>query len=132
MALGLRSAAVLAAVLGFLAGCGDGEDLIGESSLQDCLAGEGLRAEAPDLAASASLGNVSPDFRVLTTEGTGVDMIVQGSEERARRTAADIRGALQAFGATDSVVLARRNAIAVFEQAPTDASRQAVERCLAA
>src|SRR5687768_16282773 len=128
--LALRAAPVLAAVATLVSGCGDGEDLLSESSLRDCLAGAGLTVEAPDLVASPALGNVSPDFRAVTEEGAGVDVVVQASEAKARRTAADIQGALQSLGAGASEVISNRNAIAVFEAPPADASRRAVERCL--
>ena len=127
------SQAVIAVLLaGALTACGDGdgEDLVEEGSLRDCLAGAGLKVEAPDVAAGARLGNVSPDFRAITTEGDGLDVIVHGTEQKARRSAADIRGALATFGAAGSEVVARRNAVVVFEQAPSGGSSEAVESCL--
>ena len=128
--LALRAAPVLMAVAALASGCGDGEDLLSESSLRECLASEGLTVEAPDLVASPALGNVSPDFRAVTEEGAGVDVVVQASEEKARRSAADIQGALRSLGAGGSEVVSNRNAIAVFEEPPVASSRQAVERCL--
>ena len=116
------------------AGCGgdDDEDLVEESALRDCLTGNGLTLGPPDLSASASLGNVSLDFRAVTVEGTAVDFVVQGSAAKAERAAADIRAARAGFGGVGGEVLAERNAIAVFDAEPTEGSRQAVEECLAA
>jgi hypothetical protein len=119
-------------LLGGPTGCDDEEDLLGQSELQDCLGGKGMTIEAPDLATSATLGNVSPDFRAVTEDGAGVNVVVQGSEQKARRAAADIRGSLQTLGAPGSEVLSQQNAIAVFEETPSDASRKAVEECLGA
>ena len=122
----------LAAALIGLGGCGDsGEDLIEESELRDCLAGKELAIEAPDVASSAGLGNVSPDFRAVTAEGVVVDVVVQRSEQKAARTAADIRGALQSFGAASSEVLAQRNAVLVIDGTPSEDSRAALDDCLA-
>jgi len=128
MRLDLHAGAILAAALA-LSACGNGEELVEESSLRECLADEGMRVEAPDLASGAALGNVSPDFRVLAGQGTRADVVVQGTEQKAKRSAADIRGALASFGAGSEVV-ARRNAIVVYEQAPSETSRAAIEGCL--
>jgi hypothetical protein len=123
---------VAALLLGGLAGCDDEEDLLGQSELQDCLGGKGMTIKAPDLATSSTLGNVSPDFRAVTGEGDGVNIVVLGSDQKARRAAADIRGSLQTLGAPGSEVLTQQNAIAVFEDTPLDASQKAVEECLGA
>lgn len=128
-----RWLAPLAFALIILAGCGggDGEELLDEDGLRDCLAEGGLAVESVGVAASPGLGNVSPDFRVVTAEGVAVDVVVQGTDEKARRSAADIRGALQGFGAVGSEVVAERNALVVFDAAPSDDARRAVEDCLA-
>jgi hypothetical protein len=121
-------AAVLAAVV---AGCGGGgDDLIEEGSLRDCLAEEELSIEVPEIGESAGLGNVSPDFRAVTKDGAGIEVVVQGNEQKAERTAADISGALASFGATGSEVVSERNAIVIFEESPADPLRASVEGCL--
>ena len=111
-------------------GCGDGEDLLEEPSLRDCLAGEELELEPVNVSGGVVLGSISPDFRLVTPAGEGVDVVVQGTEQKASRTAADIRGSLQAFGAADSVVIVNRNAIVVFEGKPSADLRRRVEDCL--
>ena len=58
--------------------------------------------------------------------------MVFGNAEKAERAAADVRGALAGFGAGDAEVLADRNALAVFDEAPSDADRETVEGCLTA
>ena len=112
-------------------GCGgDDGDLIEEGSLRDCLAGEGLKFEPVEVSGGVALGSVSPDFRLVTESGDGVDVVVQKDEQKAERTAADVRGSLQALGAGDSVVLVNRNAVVVFEGEPSADLRRSVETCL--
>ena len=130
-AIALGSLPVLAASVALLAGCGGGGDnLIAENELRDCLTTEGLTVEEPDLGQGAVLGNVSPDFRALTEEGVGLEVVVQGNEKKAERTAADIQGALASFGASGAEVVSERNAIVIFDESPSDGSRAAVEDCL--
>lgn len=127
------AAPALAALVLAAAGCGDGDgdgDIDG-SSLRGCLTGEGLRIEPPGLGGSAGLGNVSPDFRATTPDGTAVDFVVEGTPEKAERAAADIAAARAGLGAGGSM-LTERNAIAVFDTEPGEQSRAAVERCLGA
>jgi hypothetical protein len=112
-------------------GCGgDGEDLVEEGALRDCLAGEGLRFEPVEVSGGAVLGSAAPDFRLVTEGGDGVDVVVEKGEQKAERTAADVRGSLAAFGSADSVVLVNRNAVVVFETEPPGDLRQSVENCL--
>ena len=127
------AAALVAAVALAAAGCGsdDGEDLVSEDSLRDCLTGEGLEVEASDLGSSAALGTASPDFRVLSDEGQIADVIVEGTEAKAEETAADISGAKQSFGAAEAVVVKERNAVVVFEGEPSSEFRSGVETCVA-
>ncbi len=127
-------ALIAAAALAVLAqACGGEEEkLLTEDSLKQCLAGNELTIKPPELSANAGLGNVSPDFSAETSDGVPVDVIVQGNERKATRTAADIQGALQSLGAVDSEVVAERNGIVVFQGAPSQDSRSAVEDCLAA
>jgi hypothetical protein len=130
MSARLLVAPLAVALLAASGGCGgEGEDLIEESSLQDCLAERGLAIERPNLAASAALGSVSPDFRAVS-EGTAVDLVVQGSERKAERSAADISAGLQGLGAAGAEVVVERNAIAVFARAPSPSLRASVEECL--
>ena len=126
-----RRALSVAVLVAALAGCGDGEDVIDQDQLRDCLAGEGLSLEAAGYTTSAVLGNVSPDFRAHFPDGAAVDFVVEGTEEKARRKAADVRGALQSFGVTTKDrLLTQRNAIAVFERAPSPKDRARVAGCL--
>ncbi|HEX2359484.1 MAG TPA: hypothetical protein VHH72_06680 [Solirubrobacterales bacterium] len=129
-----RLLAVLALGTGLAAGCGggDGEELVEEGPLRDCLTDKGLTIEPPDLSASAGLGSVSLDFRAATPDGTAVDFVVQGTAEKAERSAADIRAARAGFGGVGGEVIASRNAIAVFDAEPSDDARAAVEGCLGA
>ena len=59
-------------------------------------------------------------------------MVVFGSAKKAERAAADVQAALAGFGAGDAEVVSARNALAVFDQAPSDTDREAVEECLQA
>jgi hypothetical protein len=119
------------ALVAALAGCDGGEEEISQDQLRDCLAGEARAPRAGSDTTSAVLGSVSPDFRVTLSSGTGVDFVVEGTEEKARRKAADIRGALQSFGvATRERLLIGRNVVAVFERAPSREDRDRVATCL--
>jgi hypothetical protein len=122
----------LLAAAAVAAGCGGGGDgAIEEPALRECLAEGGLQVEAAAPATSPTLGNASPDFRALIDD-VAVDVIVVRDQERAQRTAADLRGALGTFGVTDvdALLLEERNVIAVFSQAPTPEQREAVASCL--
>ena len=132
---GVRRVTSIAAIAlaGSIASCGGGTDLISEGELRDCLAGQGLSfqgAGAP--APSPGLGNVSADFSATTGGGGQVDLIVSGSDEKARRQAADISGALQSFGVAGAAdrLLAKRNVVAVFDQTPSSGDRDAISTCL--
>lgn len=121
------------AVLALLAaGCGgdDGDDLTSEEALRDCLSEQGLTVEASDLSSSASLGNATPDFRVMSQNGEIADVIVEGSEEKANKVAADVQGAKQSFGAGNAVVVKEKNAVVVFEDEPATDFRDSVETCV--
>lgn len=103
-----------------------------EDSLRDCLLEGGLSFSGPAQLAGPSLGNVSPDFVAALPEGSGVSLVVEGTAEKARRQAADVRGALQGFGVAGAGdrVITGRNAIAVFERPPTAQDRETVGACL--
>jgi hypothetical protein len=124
-------AAVAVAAL-LAAGCGgdDGDDLTSEDALRDCMTEEGLTVEASDLSSSAALGNASADFRVMSSEGEIADVIVEGSEEKGDKVAADVQAAKQSFGAGNTVVVQEKNAVVVFEDEPPAEFRQQVETCL--
>lgn len=125
----------LALALGLgAAGCGggdDGEDLLSEEAVRDCLAEAGLEIEPAALTANPVLGSASPDFRAVTADGVAVDVVVMASERKARRTVADVRAALAGFGASGQEVRAQGNAIVVFDRAPSEAEGAQVEGCLA-
>jgi hypothetical protein len=123
----LATASALVAV----GGCGGGDDnLVEEAELRDCLAEQGLTIEAPDPGSSAGLGSVSPDFRAVSEDDVGLEVVVQRDEKKAQRNAADLQGALASFGAQGSVVVSERNAIVIFETAPPGELRASVEDCL--
>lgn len=126
-ALALVAASLAVAPLG----CGEDQpDLVDEDSLRDCLTEKGVRVEAPDVSSAARLGNVSPDFRVVTEDGVAVEVVVQGTPEKAERTAANIQGALLSFGVEGSEVVTVKNATVIFERPPSSDSRAAVTDCL--
>jgi hypothetical protein len=115
----------------FAIGCGGGGDGgIDEGDLRECLAegGHGVEAAAT---ASPTLGSASPDLRA-SIDGLPVDLIVERDDDRARRTAADLRGALSTFGVqnVDQRLLEEGNVIAVFSGDPSAGQREAVASCL--
>lgn len=126
--------AALALVLAApLAGCGDDDGDGGEvqeEALRDCLSEEGLTVEASDLGSSAALGNATPDFQVASEQGEIADILVEGSDQKANNRAADIQGAKQSFGAGETDVVVKKNAIIVFEGTPPDDFRSQVETCV--
>jgi hypothetical protein len=134
--LGIRAGTLAAIVLGAAAlaaaGCGsdDGDDLASEDSLRDCLTEEGLTVKASDLSSSAGLGNASADFRVQSPDGQLADVVVEGSEDKAGKTAADIQGAKQSFGAAQTVVVREKNAVVVYEVEPSDEFRSQIGACV--
>jgi hypothetical protein len=132
-----RSVAILtaAALVLTLAACGDdaSEGKLHEDTVRACLADNGLgRDRGSGATGYAPLYlREPPDFTAYAVDGTQVDVIVQGSPEKAQLTAADIRAALQGLsGGDDSQVVVSRNVVAVFSDAPSDEMRRAVEGCL--
>jgi hypothetical protein len=123
----------VAAVLA-LAGCGDGDSSprIEETALRDCLAEAGFKVSAAEPSATAGLASVTPDLRAEAKGGLVLDVVIERTPERARRTAADLRSALQSYGVTDlaSVLVERENAVLVFAETPSAPQRDAVESCL--
>lgn len=130
----MRRAAALTAIALTLptASCGGGEETVSEESLRDCLADAGLSFAGPAELSGPNLGNVSPDFVAAMPAGGSVSLVVFGTEEKARRAAADVRGALQGFGLAGGadLVISDRNAIAVFERPPSAEDRETVGVCL--
>ena len=128
-----RTLGALLAAAALAAGCGGDEspELASEDGLRDCLAEGGLNAAPEAQSASPGLGSVSADFSVVSAEGVAVGVVVQRTEEKARRTAADISAALASFGATDAEVVSDRNAIAVFDAEPSADALEVIEGCLA-
>jgi hypothetical protein len=125
------AAAVVASPAG-LAACGDDQPggQVREEALRDCLTEQGLTVEASDLGSSAAAGNATPDFQVRPKTGEIADILVVGSDEKAKRRAADISGAKQSLGAGQTDIVVSRNAVIIFEQTPPDAFRRQVETCL--
>jgi len=128
----LTALAVASAIVVAAAGCGgsDEQDLVAEGELRECLTDAGFGLEPPDPSVSAGLGNASVDFRASAPGGMPVDFVVLGSERKAERAAADIAAARAGLGGGEGELLAERNAIAVFAEAPDDQARAAVEGCL--
>jgi hypothetical protein len=134
-----RSVAALAWI-GFtalLVGCGGNEaDLVSEKSVRDCLADTGIALQpqgAPD-SAGGFAPFFAPDFTAHTKSGQTVGVVVEGSVQRARRTAAHVRSAVASLGTsgrgTDAIVVSRENVVAVFSSSPSAADRDAVRSCL--
>jgi hypothetical protein len=128
------------ACIGFsfwLAGCGGGggDDLLGEGDVRDCLvqAGFGLQPGSGGVEYAPAYLTTAPDFTAHTKNGASVDVIVLGSEERARRVAAHARSALATLGSpgasAETSVIASQNAVAVFHRPPSQADRDAVRGC---
>jgi hypothetical protein len=133
----LLSAVLTLAVLGALTGCGEDEsDLIGEDSLRECLADAGLGPDRPANEGATGYAplylSTAPDFSAYSEEGVQLDVVVQGSEEKAARTAADVRGAMLPLGIPDAGerVLVGRNVVAVFAESPSAADIDAAGSCL--
>ena len=115
-----------------LVGCGGGGDgNLDEAGVRDCLAAAGMRIERPAAQANPALGSVSPDFRA-SLGGDAVEIVVEPSDKRARRSAADLHGALSSFGVPDpgARLQSRGNVVAVFARDPGAAARDAVAGCL--
>jgi hypothetical protein len=131
-ALGLIAAAALA---GLLASCGDDEsDLLAEDSVRECLADHGMGAKPRGGEASGPPVYLStaPDFSAYSRAGTRVDVVVQGTDAKAERTAADVRGAMLPLGISDADqrVVAKQNVVTVFADSPSREEREAVSACL--
>lgn len=129
IAIGMLASALLVP----LAGCGsddEGGGAVQEDELRDCLTQEGLTVEASDLGSSAALGNATPDFQVMSKQGEIADLLVEGSDEKANRRAADVQGAKQSFGAAQTEVVVKHNAVIIYESSPPGSFRSQVETCV--
>jgi hypothetical protein len=128
-----RVGAALVAVVLATSGC-DGEEDAGitEDSLRRCLAEAGLSRQPEGTTPNAPLFNLPTDLRMRVQGGGSVGFVVEGSEEKIRRRAADIRAALRTFGVADpdQRLIARSNVIAVFDRAPSAEERRTVDSCL--
>jgi hypothetical protein len=104
--------------------------------VRECLAGAQIKPRAPGAGTDEWTGYAPifvPDFTAYSADGTPVAIIVQGSEQRANRTAAHLRGAVASLGGAPGAaeVIARQNAVAVFARRPSSEVRSAVRSCLA-
>ena len=131
-ALSLLAVAALASPL---ASCGDeNDDLLAEDTIRECLADQGMGAKprGRDVSSPPVYLSTAPDFSAYSRDGTRVDVVVQGTEEKAEQTAADVRGAMLPLGISDADkrVVAKRNVVAVFADSPSREEREAVSACL--
>jgi hypothetical protein len=123
------------ALTSLAAGCGGGggEQTIAADAVRDCLAGHGATFGAGRAGATgfAPLFHLAADLQG-SIGGTSVEIFVEKGLAAARRVAADARGALGSVGisAAGGRVLQLRNAVAVFEPAPSARTRAAVSACL--
>jgi hypothetical protein len=129
-----RIAAALLVLTLAASGCGgdDEQEAIGEDSLRKCLADAGLKQQAESATPNAALFNLPTDFRLRVPDGGSAGFVVEGSEEKVQRRAADIRAALRTFGVADpdQRLVVRRNVIAVFDRVPSAQTRRSVESCI--
>ncbi len=95
------------------------------------MAQNGVQVQSGAATTALIPGAASPDFRA-SAGGEQMDVIVEGSEEKARRRAADLRGALRTYGVADpsTRLMARNNVIVVFERDPSPAATRAVTGCV--
>ncbi|MGH2983568.1 MAG: hypothetical protein ACRDK5_04835 [Solirubrobacterales bacterium] len=128
-----RAAAALLALTLAVSGCGEeDEEAIGEDSLRNCLADAGLKRQAEGTTPNAPLFNLPTDIRLKVRDGGSAGFVVEGSEEKVQRRAADIRAALRTFGVADpdQRLVVRGNVIAVFDRVPSAETRRTVESCM--
>ena len=125
-----------------LSACGGEEsDLLTEGEVRQCLADAGIADRPPAATEAASPEYVplyletAPDFTAYTKDGAAIDVVVQSGPERARRTAAHVKGTLESLGGSFSSgserVVQSENVVAVFRRAASPADRNAVRSCLA-
>lgn len=138
----LGALALLALAISIPACGGEGSELLTEGDVRKCLADSRIvvrapgapGAEAPEYAPHYL--ETAPDFTAYAKDGTGVDVVVQGSAERAMGTAAHVKGALESLGdsfaAASNRVVRGLNVVAVFHRSTSATNRGAVRACLAA
>lgn len=100
------------------------------TSARGCLADAGYqRVQVVDVEGSLP-GSVAPNL-TMARAGITIEAIVNGNVARAQRRLADLRGALQSFGASDpeSRVVRVGNAVVVFTPAPSAGARRDVLSC---
>jgi hypothetical protein len=119
----------------WIAGCGGGgESLVGEDALRDCLGKHGATfgAQSPGATGYAPLFHVAADLQGKLG-GTSIDVFIEKNADRARRDAADAKGALTAVGISDPAgsIVSQRNAVIVFARPPPAQAREAVRSCMA-
>ncbi len=133
MSTGPRVAAIVLALTLVALGCGgEEESAVGEDSLRNCLADAGWKQQAEGATPNAPLFNLPTDFRLRASDGGSAGFVVEGSDEKVKSRAADIRASLRTFEAAepDQRLVAKRNVIAVFDRVPSAEARRSVEACI--
>ena len=137
----LGSLALLGLVL-LIGACGDEErsDLLTEAEVRECLANARIAVRAPDATTKEGAPGyaplyleTAPDLTAFARDGTGVDVVIQGSTQRARRTASHVKGALESLGsfaAASNRVVQGENVVAVFRRRASPQDRDGVMACL--
>jgi len=113
-----------------VAACGSASNQVDLTTTRGCLADSGYRqVQAVDVEGSLP-GSIAANL-TMEKAGTRIEAIVNGNVARAQRRLADLRGALQSFGAPDPEgrVVRVDNAVVVFTPAPTAGTRRDVLTC---
>lgn len=113
-----------------LAACGSQSSQVDLTATRGCLADSGYRrVQVLDVAGSLP-GSVAANL-AMEKAGLTIEAIVNGNVARAQRRLADLRGALQSFGAPDPEgrVVRVDNAVVVFTPVPTAGARRDVLTC---
>jgi hypothetical protein len=103
--------------------------------VRECLAKADIRADPSRVPGNGWTGYApiyAADFTAYATDGTAVDVIVQGTAGRARTTAAHVRSALQSLGTPDAAarVVSAQNVVFIFSHPPSGTARGAARGCL--
>jgi hypothetical protein len=118
-------------------GCGGGGDssLLSQTGVRECLAKAGIRAD-PSRAPGSGWTGYAPiyaaDFTAYASDGTAVDVVVQGSARRAGETATHVRSALRSLGTPNAAarVVSAQNVVVIFSRPPSGTDRGAARGCL--
>lgn len=113
-----------------VAACGSSSNQVDLTATRGCLADSGYRrVQVVDVEGSLP-GSVAANL-TMEKSGTTIEAIVNGNVARAQRRLADLRGALQSFGAPDPEgrVVRVDNAVVVFTPVPTARARRDVLTC---